>query len=98
MHRSFIIPTIIATAATPAMAAEIQLQAQGPVIELAVTETVKARPDLATVGAGVTTQAQTAVEAMRLNAAAMDKVVQRIKSLGIAADEVGQEKIVKGRR
>ena len=90
MHRTLIMPTILATAtaAAPAAAAEIQLQAQGPVIELAVTETVKARPDLATVGAGVTTQAPTAVEAMRLNANAMDAVVQRIKALGIAAEDI----------
>lgn len=92
MTRTLILPTMIAGAvasgAVPAGAAEIQLQAQGPVVELAVTETVKARPDLATVGAGVTTQAQTAVEAMRLNAAAMDKVVQRIKTLGIASDDI----------
>ena len=64
MHRTLILPTILAAATTPAMAAEIQLQAQGPVVELAVTETVKARPDLATVSAGVTTQAPTAVEAI----------------------------------
>jgi len=88
MHRIIIVPSMLAAFASPAAAAEIQLAAQGPVIELAVTETVKARPDLATVSAGVTTQAPTAVEAMRLNAAAMDKVVQRIKALGIAADDV----------
>lgn len=88
MTRTLIVPTILAAAAAPAGAAEIQLQAQGPVIELAVTETVKARPDIATVGAGVTTQAATAVEAMRRNAEAMDAVVRRIKALGIAADDI----------
>lgn len=88
MNRTLILPTILATAASPAAAAEIQLQAQGPVIELSVTETVKARPDLATVGAGVTTQAPTAVEAMRRNATAMDAVVRRIKTLGIAPDDI----------
>ena len=88
MNRTLIIPSFIAAMAAPAGAAEIQLQSQGPVVELSVTETVKARPDLATVSAGVTTQAPTAVEAMRLNANAMDAVVQRIKSLGIAADDI----------
>lgn len=83
-----IIPFSIIAASSPAAAAEIQLAAQGPVVELAVTETVKAKPDLATVSAGVTTQAPTAVEAMRRNATAMDAVVQRIKSLGIAADDI----------
>ena len=90
MTRIVLLPAIIAAASAPAAAAaaEIQIQSQGPVVELAVSEVVKARPDLATIGSGVTTQAQTAVEAMRLNAAAMDKVVQRIKALGIAADDI----------
>lgn len=88
MNRTLIIPSIIAAMAAPAGAAEIQLQSQGPVVELSVTETVKAKPDLATVSAGVTTQANTAVEAMRLNANAMDAVVQRIRSLGIAGDDI----------
>lgn len=92
MNRTLIIPSILAgfmaSGTAPAGAAEIQIQAQGPVIELAVTETVKAKPDLATVGAGVTTQAPTAVEAMRLNANAMDAVIQRIKSLGIADEDI----------
>lgn len=88
MTRTILPLTILAAAASPAAGAEIQLDAQGPVVELAVTETVKARPDLATVGAGVTTQAPTAVEAMRRNAAAMDAVVQRIRALGIAGDDI----------
>ena len=86
--KRLIFPLTLVAAASPVAAAEIQLAAQGPVVELSVTETVKARPDLATVGAGVTTQAPTAVEAMRLNADAMDAVVKRIKSLGIAADDI----------
>lgn len=89
MNRVLVIPTLFAaSAAASASAADIQIAAQGPVIELAVTETVKARPDLATVSAGVTTRAPTAVEAMRLNAAEMDKVVQRIRTLGIARDDI----------
>lgn len=84
-------PTIVLAAAAlavPAVAADVQVTSQGPLVELSVTETVKARPDLAEVSAGVTTQASTAVEAMRLNAQAMDSVVQRIKALGIAAEDI----------
>lgn len=88
MPRTIFAPAMLAAIAAPAAAAEIQIPAQGPVVELAVTETVKARPDLATVTAGVTTQASTAVEAMRLNATKMDAVVQRIRSLGIAGDDI----------
>lgn len=88
MNRTVVLPTILAVMASPAFAAEIQLQAQGPVVELAVTETVKARPDLATVSAGVTSQAQTAVEAMQKTATSMDAVVRRIKALGIADEDI----------
>lgn len=76
-----------AAAATPAMA-EVTVAAQGPVIELSVTETVKGEPDQVEIGAGVTTEAATAVEAMRLNAEQMTRVVDRIRALGIAADDV----------
>jgi uncharacterized protein YggE len=82
------VPLAAALFAAPAAAADVQIQAQGPVVELSVAETVKARPDIATVSAGVTSQARTAVEAMQLNAQAMDTVVRRIKALGIAADDI----------
>lgn len=87
------LPFVLTTAAAavavvPAHAADVQIAAQGPVVELAVTETVKAKPDLAQVSAGVTTEAPTAVEAMAANARAMDAVVARIRSLGIAADDI----------
>ncbi len=67
----------------PALAAEVQIAAQGPIVELTVSELVQATPDTATIGGGVTTRANTAVEAMRQNAAAMSKVVDRLRALGI---------------
>ena len=85
----FAIPLIAAAAmAAPATAAEVQIQAQGPVVELTVNESVEAAPDIATVSAGVTTQAKTAVEAMRANAQAMTSVVARIKQLGVAERDI----------
>ena len=53
--------------------------AQGPILSFSVSQEVRSRPDQATVGAGVTTTAPTAVEAMRLNAAAMDKLIAAAK-------------------
>jgi uncharacterized protein len=83
------LPLAVAALALPAAAAaEVQVTAQGPVVELSVTETVNARPDMAEVSAGVTTDAPTAVEAMRLNAAEMNRVIQRIRALGIDEDDV----------
>jgi len=78
----------IAAIAAPASAAEIQIPVNGPVLELTVNESVEAEPDIATVSAGVTTQAPTAVDAMRQNADAMTKVVARIKQLGIAERDI----------
>src|SRR3546814_10753339 len=64
-------------AATPAIAQQggttvTTATTQGPILSFSVSEEVRARPDQATVGAGVQTTAPTAVEAMRANAAAME--------------------------
>jgi uncharacterized protein len=87
MKRTILLAAIL-PAASPAAAAEIEVQSQGPVVELAVTEIVKARPDIATVGAGVTSRAPTAVQAMQQTATAMDAVIRRIRALGIAEQDI----------
>lgn len=68
--------------------ATIELDAEGPVIELSVFESVSVAPDIATIGAGVTTDAPTATEALRQNSAEMQKVVARIKALGVAEKDI----------
>ena len=77
-----------ALAATPAMAANVDIAVQGPVVEITASETVQSEPDQATVGAGVTTRARTAVQAMRDNANQMDAVIARLKALGIAREDI----------
>ena len=85
----FAIALATATAmAAPLAAAEVQIQSAGPVVELTITESVKANPDIATVSAGVTTEARTAVEAMQANARQMTAVIERIKALGIDEDDI----------
>lgn len=86
----YVLPIAVAATgmAAPAAAAEIQIAVAGPVVELSVNETVKAKPDIATVGAGVTTLAPTAVEAMQRNAREMDAVIAKIKALGVAGDDI----------
>lgn len=85
----YALPLVAVSAlAAPATAAEVQIAANGPVVELTVNESVEAAPDLATVSAGVTTQASTAVEAMRANATQMRAVVDRIKQLGVAERDI----------
>ena len=85
----FAIPALAAAGiATGAQAAEVQIASQGPVVELAVSETVDAKPDIVDISAGVTSEAQTAVEAMRINAREMNAVIERIKALGIDSDDI----------
>ncbi len=59
-----------------------------PLIAFSITEEVRAAPDRASIGAGVTTTATTAVEAMRQNAAAMDRMVRALKARGIADRDI----------
>ncbi|PKP65513.1 MAG: hypothetical protein CVT85_06150 [Alphaproteobacteria bacterium HGW-Alphaproteobacteria-7] len=69
-------------------AAEIAISADGPVVELNVFESVSVAPDIATIGAGVTSEAPTATEALRQNSAEMQKVIARIKALGVADKDI----------
>ncbi|AKH41925.1 hypothetical protein FHS61_002544 [Altererythrobacter atlanticus] len=87
-----------AMVAAPAAAAEIQIQANGPVVEMTVNENIEAEPDIANVSAGVSTRAQTAVAAMQQNAQAMSKVIARIKELGIADRDIQTSGINLGAR
>ena len=84
---------LVLAAATPAIAQQggstvTTATTQGPILSFSVSEEVRSRPDQATVGAGVTTTAPTAVEAMRLNATAMDKLIAAAKAKGIKAEDI----------
>ncbi len=59
-----------------------------PTVSFSVTQEVRNTPDRASIGAGVTTSAPTAVEAMRTNAAAMDRLVRAAKARGIADRDI----------
>lgn len=72
----------------PALAAEIEIEADGPVIELSIYESVTAEPDMATIGAGVSTEAPTAVAAMQANAREMTAVIEAIKAQGVAEEDI----------
>ena len=77
-----------ATSAAPALAANIEIAVKNPVIDLTVTEVVQSAPDTANVGAGVTVRAPTASETLRRNAEQMDKVIARLRQLGIAREDI----------
>ena len=76
------------TNAPMASAADIQIAATGPVVELDVAHTINATPDVATIGAGVQTNAPTAQEALRRNSESMTKVIATLKGMGIAARDI----------
>nr|WP_087575542.1 SIMPL domain-containing protein [Sphingomonas sp. CDS-1] len=59
-----------------------------PIVTLNVTETVEAAPDMATVGTGVQTRAQTAAQAMRDNAVQMDKLIAALVKAGIPKKDI----------
>ncbi len=73
---------------SPLAAATVEITATNPVIELSVYEQVEVAPDIVTLGAGVSTEAPTAVEALRRNSAEMRRVVDLIKALGIDARDI----------
>ena len=59
-----------------------------PVVTLNVTESVEAAPDIATVGTGVQTRAQTAQAAMQQNAAQTEKLIAALAKAGIAKKDI----------
>lgn len=84
------LPALALAAALPAAAhaAEVQIASQGPVVELTVQEIVRTAPDVAQVGAGVMTRAATAQEAVRMNAQQMDRLITKLRSLGIERKDI----------
>lgn len=76
-----------------AMASEVQITSNGPVIDLTVTESAEGKPDLANFSTGVETLAPTATEAVRQNAEKMTAVIARIKKLGIADKDIQTSQI-----
>lgn len=87
--RNLLIATAAAAAAFPAVAmAQAQAPADSALISFAVSEEVKVAPDRASIGAGVTTSAPTAVEALRANSAAMDKLIAAAKKAGIRDGDI----------
>ncbi|WP_240330781.1 SIMPL domain-containing protein [Sphingorhabdus sp. Alg239-R122] len=67
----------------PAVAADVDIDAKGPVIELSISERIDSVPDTARMSTGVTTKAPTAQQALRDNARKMDSLIKQIKALGI---------------
>lgn len=89
--RKLILAAMLASSAmmaSSAMATQVNITTANPVIDLTISETVEARPDIATFTTGVQTMALTASEAVRANNVQMASVVARLKKLGIAERDI----------
>lgn len=58
-------------------------ETDSPLLSFSITEEVKSTPDRASISAGVTTQAPTAVEAMRQNSEAIASMIAALRRAGI---------------
>lgn len=74
-------------------AAETPILPDATVLDVSATGRVTRVPDLATVRAGVTTQADTAVVALSTNAERMARVMAALRTAGIAARDVATSSV-----
>lgn len=59
-----------------------------PMLAFSITEETRTAPDRASIGAGVTTQALSAVDAMRQNTARMNALIDALKRAGISERDI----------
>lgn len=83
----------MAMAPAAASAAEVQLQVSGPVVELTISESVSASPDLVQLTASVNALAPTASEALRQNAERMTRVIAAVEGQGVGQDDIRTSQI-----
>ncbi len=82
--RSLILPATLAALLASAASAEAPIVPDATVLDVTAVGRVSRTPDLATIRAGVVTQAATAAAATAENAARLAKVVAALKAAGIA--------------
>lgn len=80
-------------AATPALADVTTTPITGTELDISATGTSTRTPDLATIGAGVVTQAAKAGDAMRANAAAMTATIAALRRAGVADRDIQTQSI-----
>jgi hypothetical protein len=94
MTRS-LLPLAAALALAPAVASagEVEIPITGPLVELTVSETVSASPDVANLSATVTTLNLSAAESLRENAEQMTRVIAAIEGQGVAKVDIRTSEI-----
>lgn len=78
----------LALAAPVAHAATVEIEANGPVVELNIFESIELEPDMATISAGVSTESPSASEALRANSREMRRVIEEIKAQGVEEKDI----------
>ncbi len=89
----YALPLLAAVAAMPAAAQvpvqpTLQISPDQPVVTIQVSERVERAPDIAQIGAGVTSLAPTASAALAETARKMNAVIARVRSAGIAERDI----------
>ena len=75
-------------AAPTAFAATVEIEANGPMVELNIFESIELEPDMATISAGVSTEAPSASDALRANSREMRRVIEEIKAQGVEEKDI----------
>jgi len=93
MLRPLLLATLVALGTTMTACAQTQpaayaIPADGTLLSVSASAEVKHAPDVATISAGVVTQAADANSAMRANAGQMQKVMAAIRDAGIAEKDI----------
>jgi uncharacterized protein len=83
-----ILPALMLTASLALPLPALAEGAMPPMITVTGTGTVEAVPDIATLSIGVTTQGETAAEALTANSTALDAVMARLTAAGIEARDM----------
>lgn len=78
------IPTALSAQVQPVM----QIEGDAPLLTLAISESIDAKPDTAMIGTGVQTIAPTATEALRQNSVKMDALIKAVKARGVDARDI----------
>lgn len=90
--KAFVVASIFALASPLPVFAQAVIQVSpsvdAPVITVSATESVDAAPDIAIVGAGVSTLAPTAVAALQQNSVKMTRMVAAVRAAGVAERDI----------
>lgn len=88
MRKLFLFGLMVAAAPATSQVPQVNLQSQGPVVGISVSETVESAPDLAIFDVGVSTTASTATAALTENARKMENVIGRVRAAGVPARDI----------